>query len=754
MEPTLPSVGGPPAELIVRNGRLQGSARPLAGPLTLIGRAPGCDLRLNVQGVRPLHCGLVQGPLGVHVRDLQGSGGTLVNGVAASDALLKNGDILTVGPFQFELRMAETQALAVSEGAARVTQEREALRIQAAAVVAQQAALGEEEARLQQKRSALEQQEAQLAAHLEEKRGRLIELRDQAREAYSQLRNERTTFESEFGERQRELAALRREAEDTRSQARSDRQRLLHLHRRMKQRWHRHWSAERAAMHQRHEKLAQRLRELDRAFDRLRQEKAALQQARLAFNGEVEIGRRHLQAAWDKLHEQERTAEDRQAQALGDLADQQGALDEREAILADAERDLIAEQQRWQEARLEVEKEVESLDGRVRNYRRKIFDLQEEVNQLQKQRAELKKEDANSPTVAQAAEPAAAPLAMPVAAIAALPVAAPATRLPALEKLAGELADQRLHLIEQGERLVRAQHAWHKHRDAVANDLEAIGRRLHEREQAIQGREQALENDELRLRQQQREAVHLQHFLEGWQTRMTARESAWEGERDRLVADLRSREALAAQRLAAVDQLHQRWTRRRHREVEWLRGERATGERLRREWVALRDDCHRRKTALEKEQRALAERALAMEQYQQEVLGQSGDAPAAGRRLEKLRRRWSALSAAAEKSVAEQRQALEAEAARLDALHERLQKHAAKIANQEGELSRRMADFDQGQLKTTDELEHLRHGLTAATTQRARFEREVLELHEEVERLARLLLDEAEPVRLPQAKAA
>ncbi len=65
-----------------------------------------------------------------------------------------------------------------------------------------------------------------------------------------------------------------------------------------------------------------------------------------------------------------------------------------------------------------------------------------------------------------------------------------------------------------------------------------------------------------------------------------------------------------------------------------------------------------------------------------------------------------------------------------------------------------MADFDQGQLKTTDELEHLRHGLTAATTQRARFEREVLELHEEVERLARLLLDEAEPVRLPQAKAA
>ena len=59
--------------------------------------------------------------------------------------------------------------------------ETEALRIQAAAVAAQQASLMEEEIRLQHRRVALEQQEQQLATHLEEKRRRLISLRDEAR---------------------------------------------------------------------------------------------------------------------------------------------------------------------------------------------------------------------------------------------------------------------------------------------------------------------------------------------------------------------------------------------------------------------------------------------------------------------------------------------------------------------------------------------------------------------------------------------
>src|SRR5262245_56264083 len=61
MEPTaLPAEAGPaPVELIVQNGRLRGSSRPLHQPLTMVGRATGCDVRLNASGVSPLHCALV-----------------------------------------------------------------------------------------------------------------------------------------------------------------------------------------------------------------------------------------------------------------------------------------------------------------------------------------------------------------------------------------------------------------------------------------------------------------------------------------------------------------------------------------------------------------------------------------------------------------------------------------------------------------------------------------------------------------------
>ena len=82
-----------PAELIVQNGRLKGSSKPLHPPLVLIGRAEGCDIRLNVDGVRPLHCVLVHSPKGLILRDLQGGKGTLVNGEPTATCVLQNGDL-------------------------------------------------------------------------------------------------------------------------------------------------------------------------------------------------------------------------------------------------------------------------------------------------------------------------------------------------------------------------------------------------------------------------------------------------------------------------------------------------------------------------------------------------------------------------------------------------------------------------------------------------------------------------------------
>lgn len=736
-----------PAELIVQNGRLKGSSKPLVPPLALIGQAAGCDIRLNVEGVRPLHCVLVHTPMGLVLRDLQGGNGTVVNGKPTATCVLQNGDQLVIGPFQFLVRVTASFVARVVEPATRNSPEREALRIQAAAVAAQQAALAEEEARLKQRRASLEQQQEQLAAHLEEKRRRLAELRDQTREAYTALKKERADHDSNRSESLAELGAVRHEADDQLEQARAERRRLKLLHRRMKRRWHRHWAAERAAMRRREVEFAQQQEELEK-------ERQQLAQARLAFNSEMELGRRELRAEWDQLYRQRTQEEEEQVQERAELVEQAAILEEHEAELAEAEHQLAAEQQRWQEKRRKLEREVEGLENRARNGRRKIGDNEEEIARLEARRLGLQGDSGQDDS-----SPAPAPAELvPVASTSTLPVPSPAveilpaeTQMASLERLAGELADQRIQLAEQCRRLAQAQKRWQHHRRAGAAELESLGRRLLEREQAIGAREKVLDGAEHQLRQHQAETLRLQRHLEGWQARMTAREAAWESERERLLADLGAREKLAAGRLHAVEQLHQRWIKRRHREVEWLKAERSACEKLRRECVGLRDEWLRRAAALEQEQRRQAEQALAMEQYQQQILGQADNASAAGKRLDKLRKRWAARSAAAAKAVAQEREELRTEADRVERLNGRLQRHSANLAAHEAELSSQQSEWEKSRLQLEDELNRLRQELVSQRAQSSRFEREASDLRDEVERLARLFLDESEPIRLPAA---
>lgn len=768
------ATGPAPVELIVQNGRLRGESRPLHQPLTLVGRAAGCDVRLNAAGVHPLHCAVVHGPSGVLLRELQASNATRVNGKASGTCTLADGDLVTIGPFTFQVRINQLPTAGRDE--ADIAAEKEALRIQAAAVVAQQAALTEEEAKLQQRGTALEQQEGQLAKHLEEKRQKLIELRDQARAAHGQLRQERKLREAQLADGKGELLALRREVEHGRSQLRLDRHRLLKFRRRLKQRWHRHWAAERAAMQQQQQRVANRLAELNAEAERLRQEREAQRQARLSFNAEVEIGRRQLHAAWDKLRLARREEDERQAQAQADLFERLTVLERRERALVEAERALTDEAQQWQEMRQELEKEHEGLENRIRNYRHKIFDREAEVERLDVLLAGLRLDAAkNAGAEGPKTEPegsagtSAAPVHLPVvASLAKRLSAAPPPGLPAprptleltpdvaagmaiLEKLAGELADQRMHLMEQCQRLVEAQRRWHQYREAAASELEVLGRQLHDRDRALQAREETQEAAEVRVRQQQREAANLQRYLEGWQTRMAARESTWEADRERLLADLQGREKLAEQRLRAIDQLHQKWVKRRGREVDWLRGERAACEKLRRECVAVREGWLKRRAALEQEQRTVAEKTLALEQFQQEQVGQAGNAAAAGRRLEKLRRRWAALSAPAEKALAEQWEQLKAEAQRLEAMQARVNKQTARLTAQENDLGTRLSEWEQNKVVAADEANRRVQELASAQSLRDRYEKQVYELRDEVERLARLFLDEAEPLRLHKA---
>lgn len=758
MQPNSEPLNGPTdesaavwAELIVQNGRLSGTRKALTAPIITIGRAESCDLRLNVESVHSCHCVLASGPTGPSLRNLQVDNGTLVNGQPVIQCDLREGDQLSIGPFQFQVHLAGQRATAGGESLER---EKQALRIQAAAVAAQQAALTEEEIRLQQRREALQHQEQQLAAHLEEKRQRLVRLRDEAREAHAALQQVRTAYEERVAQIMDDLAQSRRELANGQNKLQTERRHLLDLRRRLKRRFHRHWLSERATMQHREAELAKQQRVLKTQTEQLQQEKASLMQAQLRFNGDAELSRRNLEADWQHLRQQQ-----------AELLEQTGALDERDRALAGREQELGEQRRRWETLRLQLQQEAEGLENRIANSRRKLFDLEQERNRLF---------SASYPSVRdQASQDApAATLALPkdvLPAASLLPFGSQwlqreqrlhmletelASRLGILQQAAGDLNDQRLYLAEQYERLALAKQQWQQEHEAVAMGLETIGQRLCEREDAVQHREQAVAAAERELQQRLAALAQAQRQYESGAAGFAAEQASWRGEQKRLQASLRAREDLVAQRLTALIQLRERWDKRRQRQLCRWRTQRSTCEELGRESEAQRQEWLRRSTLLAKEQRTLAERALALEQYRQRWISRAANPKAAEKRLERFRRRWAALAVSAERALAQERKALENQAARLEARARQVQQDADEVTGLEAELSTRQAAWEQQQLQDQAEHERLRQEVYCLRAQRQADERQLETLREEVERLARFLLDGNEPTPLPIPQAA
>jgi chromosome segregation ATPase len=71
----------------------------------VIGRAHGCDLGLEAPDVSSVHCIISRGPNGFHVRDCQSRAGTKHNGNNVRDAVLRDGDLLQIGPFSFRVHL-------------------------------------------------------------------------------------------------------------------------------------------------------------------------------------------------------------------------------------------------------------------------------------------------------------------------------------------------------------------------------------------------------------------------------------------------------------------------------------------------------------------------------------------------------------------------------------------------------------------------------------------------------------------------
>jgi pSer/pThr/pTyr-binding forkhead associated (FHA) protein len=741
MEPnaTPPPLPGdaPPAvlgELVVGNGRLIATRRALTGPLTLIGDGSGCDVRLHSDKIAPFHCALFHGPDGFVLRDLGAAGGTLVNGKAVESCPLRHGDRIEVGPFHLVLEMPDGGQEAEAPTEPALEEERDALRIQAAAVVAQQAALTEEELRLQQRRDGLERQEEQLANHLEEKRRNLVEMREQLKTEREAFKEERSDDEQRLAERHSEAEKTFAEADEERREAQKERARFVELRKRLKRRWEAHFAAHEADLLRREKERAAGAERLAAEAAALERERGALAEQRLKHNGDMELGRRQLAEAWEELAVSQQEWEACLNQERTDYNRRTRELLEREERVALREQEAEDERRNWEEVRAEREQESEGLEVRIRNQRLKLQSLEQSAANLDA--ARKRQTGAAAPGAAFSLPPAPAPE-VPPAAIEC--PEAPAV----LTRLAGCLADQRLHLLEQWRGVLEVQDHWQQQRESLLSELEDSGRRLAERERLLGEREQRLEALAAALEQRQEALAQLRCSLEGRQARLTAAGLEWEAERARVLDEARTCEETAAVRVKQLRRLYRRSFARHRAQVNLLEEARRHCEEVRQQYAGLWEECRVRTEGLIREQQSLAGETLAVERLRLEILGKSENAAAAEKRLEKLRRQSQVLVERAERELQRERLALRAEYARLEQRGQVMRQDEEvviawrrKLANRQRKQDAGAAAAQEAEAQRSQEMELLlaRHEQDA---------KQLRELRDEVERVARLMMEES-----------
>jgi hypothetical protein len=406
--------------------------------------------------------------------------------------------------------------------------------------------------------------------------------------------------------------------------------------------------------------------------------------------------------------------------------------------------------------------EVAGLENRIRNHRRKIIDLEQEVAKLDNvtgsrgmQGSEALSGERETPCAVNESQSTGSrpDLAEPTTLLPDLEVEVQ-QRLTGLENLAGDLADQRLHLAEQWERLLMARQRWQGDHDAAATGLEALALHLRQQEQANRVRDHILTAGEVTLRQRLDEVLRLRHQLEGCQARLRSRAAAWEGERDRILIDVCGREEMIQRRQQEVVALREKWEKRRRQELARFQAGFATAEKLRQEYAALREEWLRRNELLMEKERDLAEKALAIEQYRQECIGQSPDSPAAAKRLGRLRRHWAALFEAAERTLCQEQQAFRRDMARSEEHHRHIEKLALATADQEAKLASRLTAWEHEQAQAQTRLDQMTRQLESLHSQRHRDEQQLTGLRDEVEHVARLLMEENDLAMVPVVQAA
>lgn len=625
--------------LVLQTGRQAGVRRPLGASTTFIGRSQKCDIRVNVDGVDPLHCLLVRIGDSVELRDLDSTQGTFVNGTRLEQAILRTGDVIKVGPFQFRLELPAALPAAVESS----EEIREALRVQAAAVAAQQAALEEEEMRLQQRRAELQQQEEQLAAHLSEKQRQVQLWADYTKSERDAVRREKIEQEKQFAKLEKELGQARDEIVKERQQVGQARLRIEKIYQRLRLRWQRQWASERDKYNRQFGTLVDHRDSLEARERDLRDREAAFSQEVVRASGEHELQVRTLQEQRETLKKDQESWRRRRSQEHQALKARARDLEQTQDRIKQIRDLLMQEKHAWDKQLDGLHKELLGLNDRIIHQRLRVQEQQEELARLETAVRELRTQAADPATNVPAENAAAPPAEMGKTAPTSPGPDVAERRLQELDRLAGELADQRLGLVEQYERLANVQAAWQEERAAIAQELQAQAERLVQEEEAVGERERQAQLTAGELMERTRRFEAARQELDLRRDKLKLREQAFAQQHQREMLFLRQHQALLEEQLAALAVLRQRWNARRQKEMEQMQADREILSREHKETQGRRLAIFEKGQQLDEEKRTLAEKALALEQYRQDVFLRAKD-PGAQKRIERLRRRWLMLN--------------------------------------------------------------------------------------------------------------
>jgi pSer/pThr/pTyr-binding forkhead associated (FHA) protein len=98
-------------QLKILHGSNSGKLIKIPAPTCVIGRGDDCHLRPQSDAVSREHCAIITTENEVTVRDLNSRNGTFVNSErVGEEAVLLSGDVLRVGPLEFELQIEQTVA--------------------------------------------------------------------------------------------------------------------------------------------------------------------------------------------------------------------------------------------------------------------------------------------------------------------------------------------------------------------------------------------------------------------------------------------------------------------------------------------------------------------------------------------------------------------------------------------------------------------------------------------------------------------